>query len=989
MDRNSHTLLLKIASMFVLLLLFTGFTVAQRTISGTVIDASNDEPLIGANILIKGTSTGTVTDIDGNYSLSVEEGDVLVFSYTGFQEQEITVAGQATIDVGLSVGRLLDEVVVIGYGTAKKSDLTGSVTSVDEEDFNKGNFTAPDQLIQGKVSGVQVLGNSGQPGAAATVRIRGNSSVRAGSTPLYVIDGVPLDGRSPRPAVSKDDTRNVGASPATNPLNFINPNDIASIEVLKDASATAIYGSRGANGVILITTKKGRTGDPAIDFSVSAGISNILKKYDVLSASEYRSVMQEYGNTTGDAGGESDALDEILRTGSTQNYNFSIGGGSQNGNYRISAGYLDQQGIIKQTGLKKYTGSINSSYKFLDGRLKIDFNLLGSHTTENIEAIGSNADFRGSLVTQALVWNPTDDLYDDDDKPRRSSFGNSTINPLENLDAYGDVSDVTTILGSISPSFEIADGLEYRFLYSVNHNVGNRNTQIKSTINFEDIEGRGFAKVGSNQLTTQQFTHTLSYNRDLNSSIRLNAVIGYEYQEFNNRGYSASGQDFVANDINLSYSIQNASQDSRSINSFADPVSELQSFFGRANFNINDKYLITGTLRADGSSKFGENNRYGYFPSLAGAWNISNEDFMAGGIFDQLKLRVGWGQTGNQEFPAGSAQERFALGEDGALFQENVANPDLQWETSTTLNAGIDFSLFDYKLSGSIEYFNKQDEDLLFNFQAIQPAPDSRYWINLPGTVVNSGIEVALNTFLVENENMTWQFGANASFLSNELKDYNGPPIIIGELFGQGLTGATSQRLENGQPLNAFYLRKFTGLSSEGTSEHVDGGNSLFFVGDPNPDVLLGISTSLTYGDLSVSLNFNGAFGHQIFNNTRLSVLPISNLFTRNIDASLIGGSVQESTSNANVPSDRFLESGDYLKLANATIGYDLGSIGNYVKNVRFFLTGQNLLVFTGFTGFDPEVNTVNEVNGIPSFGIEYGPYPSARTILFGVNFSF
>ena len=341
----------------------------------------------------------------------------------------------------------------------------------------------------------------------------------------------------------------------------------------------------------------------------------------------------------------------------------------------------------------------------------------------------------------------------------------------------------------------------------------------------------------------------------------------------------------------------------------------------------------------------------------------------------------------NQEFPAGSAQERFDLQANGALAQENVANPDLQWETSTTVNAGIDFAMFDYKLSGSIEYFNKSDADLLFNFQAIQPAPATRYWINLPGQVVNSGVEIALNAFLVENENFSWNLGGNVSFLTNELQDYNGPSVLTGTLFGQGISNATSQRLESGQPLNAFYLREWNGIGDDGFDLLTDDGNTLFFIGNPNPNVLLGISTSLNYDKFSLALNFNGAMGHQIYNNTKNTVLPIGNLGTRNIDANLLG--TGEAIANSIKPSTRYLEDGDYLKLANATLAYDLGQLGNSVKNVRIYLTGQNLFVLTGYTGFDPEVNTSNERDGVPSFGIEYAPYPSARTVLFGVNFSF
>ena len=555
------------------------------------------------------------------------------------------------------------------------------------------------------------------------------------------------------------------------------------------------------------------------------------------------------------------------------------------------------------------------------------------------------------------------------------------------LAAYDDVSNLTNILGSISPSFKLADGLEYRFLYSINYGVGVRRSQIKSFINVQGVEDRGWANVGNNTLTTQQFTHTLSYNKDLSSAVSLNAVVGYEYQKFDNKGFSVTAQDFISDEIDYTNVLGSSTTNNRTIGSFADPIAELQSYFGRANFNISDRYLFTATIRADGSSKFGENNKYGVFPSFAFAWNLTNEDFLSGGLFDQLKLRLGWGQTGNQEFPSGSAQERFGLGANGSLTQENVANPDLQWETSTTINAGIDFALFDYRLSGSVEYFNKKGEDLLFNFQAIQPAPATRYWINLPGEVTNSGIEVALNAFIVENEGLSWQVGANASFLTNELQNYEGPAVLTGTLFGQGISNATSQRLANGQPLNAFYLREWNGLDDQGFDNLTDDGNTLFYLGDPNPNVLLGISTSLMVDKLSFTLNFNGAMGQDLYNNTANTVLPIGNLGSRNIDAKLVG--TGEAIANSIKPSSRYLEKGDYLKLANATVSYDLGNLGKVIKSARLYITGQNLLVFTNYTGFDPEVNTVNERDGVPSAGIEYTPYPSARTILFGANFSF
>jgi iron complex outermembrane receptor protein len=503
----------------------------------------------------------------------------------------------------------------------------------------------------------------------------------------------------------------------------------------------------------------------------------------------------------------------------------------------------------------------------------------------------------------------------------------------------------------------------------------------------QGVEGRGQASISERAITNQILTHTLNFDEKLGSDLSLNAVVGYEYQKRTEKGSSVTAKDFIVGDFDYTNILQNSTNASRNISSYSPPDQELQSFLARANLNFQDKYLLTASFRADGSSKFGENNRYGYFPAFALAWNLHNEGFLADGPFDNLKLRLGWGKTGNSEFAAGASQERWGFGQQ-SIALENVANPDLKWETTTNINAGIDFALFDYKLSGSLEYFNRISEDLLFTFPAIPPAPATDYWINLDGQVANSGFEAALNAQVVETENLKWDIGFNATFIKNELKDYTGPNIPYGELFGQGSTGAISMRLESGQPLNSFYLAKFEKIGEDGQSVYANDGEKEF-VGDPNPDVLLGISTGLSFGNFSLGLNFNGAFGHEIFNNTKMSVIPIGNLGTRNIDASLLDGNVQEATSNPIAASSRYLEKGDYLKLANATLGYNVGNIGNAVKNVRVFISGTNLLLFTGYKGFDPEVNTENVFNNLPSFGIEYIPYPSARTFVLGANFSF
>ncbi len=964
----------------------SSLAMAQRTIKGTVTDAENGDPLIGANILVVGTSTGTITDVDGTYSLQVPAGATEIeVTYTGYGSQRSAIGASGVVDVKLSAGELLDEIVVVGYGTVKKSDLTGSVVSVGEKDFNRGVITSPEQLIQGKAAGVLIMNNSGQPGGETTIRIRGNSSVRAGNQPLFVVDGVQLTGNSSRPGTDAGD---IGNTTGSNPLSYLNPADIESIQVLKDASATAIYGSRGSNGVIIVTTKKGKGGAPVIEFNTSLGTSSTLNKYEVLSGDEYRAALSEYGLTAGDFQDDVDAFDEITRSGITTTNTVSVGGGSDAASYRASVGYHNQEGILKNSDYRRINANLSGSFKFLPSkRLGLDVNVITSQTRENGPAISTNAGFRGSLIGNALQWNPTHKLYESDGSPViLPAFGNFT-NPVALLEAYKDRSNVIDIIGSIAPSYKLTDNLTYKMQYSVTHGNGDRRSSIASWINIQDVEGRGLASYSQEEATNQILTHTLNYSGDLTDGVNLNAVAGYEYQKLEEKGLGMSARDFIVEDFDYTNIFQNSKTGSRNVYSFANPDAELQSYFVRTNFNIQDKYLVTATFRADGSSKFGENNKYGYFPAVGVAWNLHNESFLEDGAFDQLKLRLGWGKTGNSEFPAGASRERYVV-ETQSTRLVNVANPDLKWETTTNFNIGLDFGVMGSRLTGTLEYFNKSTEDLLFQFTTIQPAPAGFYWINLPGKNKNTGVELSLDFVAVDNENLTWDLGANISFLDNVLEDYTGPNLPYGEVFGQGSSGATTQRLENGQPLNSFYLRKFEGIGDDGQGIYTDN-EALFFVGDPNPDMLLGISTALTAGKLSVGLNFTGTYGHQIFNNTKMSVTPIGNLGSRNIDKTLLDGANQEATSNAIKASTRFLEDGDYLKLTNATLAYNLGNVGGVAKNARIYLTGQNLLVFTKYKGFDPEVNTINTANGLPSTGIDYIPYPSARTIIFGVNFSF
>jgi iron complex outermembrane receptor protein len=396
---------------------------------------------------------------------------------------------------------------------------------------------------------------------------------------------------------------------------------------------------------------------------------------------------------------------------------------------------------------------------------------------------------------------------------------------------------------------------------------------------------------------------------------------------------------------------------------------------------------LTATLRADGSSKFGSNNKYGYFPSFAAKWNLSNEAFLKDNkTINQLALRVGWGITGNQEFPAGAAQEQYTLNSNGGASLSNVANPNLKWESSKQLNAGIDYTFFGGRLYGSVDYFHKNTSDLLFNFPAIQPAPASNYWINLPANVINKGVEIVLRGDVVATKNFNWNLGVNATFLKNRLENYDGPPVLTGSISGQGVSDAYAQRLTNNMPLNSFYLRKFEGFDDNGQGKYTNGGNSLFYIGDPNPKTMLGIITAVNYKQWALNISMHGAYGFDLYNNTANTVLPINNLGSRNIAADLVG--TQESLSNPITVSSRYLEKGNFMKMDNATISYSIGNIGKVIKNASIYITGQNLFIITKYSGFDPEVNTDKAINGVTSLGIEYSPYPTARNFLAGINFS-
>jgi len=993
MKQKLHALKKLALFIFFMVFLSTG-AFAQTVVKGIIFD-SDKLPLAGATLQVAGTNTKAQSDAEGKYQITVPSPTSrLIVSFVGFETQTVNVNNQSQINITMASLNNLDAVVVVGYASVRKNDLTGAATTVSAKDFNKGPLNAPDQLIQGKVAGVQMINNSGQPGGASTVRIRGNSAITGTGQPLYVVDGVALDGRSARPSTSAG----IGTAPDGNPLNFINPADIESMEILKDASATAIYGSRAAYGVVLITTKRGKSGDTKIDFSASTGISNIARRVDVLSGDEYRAALSKYSLTNGNFSTSVDALDAITRTAYNQNYSVGISGGANGNTFRASLGYQDQQGIIKTTDFKKYSAGFNGNFKFLESKkLGLDINMISNQYLEKIAPITTDAGFTGSLISQALSWNPTQSFYNPDGS-LFIDYGSTTINPLAALAANNDRTKVTTILGSVSPYYKITPWLEYRMLASVNYSTGIRRASTRSTLNLQGIQPDGnflggYASYSNSELITQQFTNTLNFNKEIVSKLNLNAIIGYEYSNFINKGTVNTATGFGNIDADYTDAFQTTAPANRTLSAFNNPTTELQSYFARAIFNYDNRYILTATFRADGSTKFGKANRYGYFPSFAAAWDIKKEGFLAGTEWmDQLKLRVGYGKTGNQDFPSGSAQQRYDFGNtNGAptLVAINNANPNLKWQSDEQTNVGIDFGFLKNRLTGSVDYFHKKTNDLLFPQISFVPAVGGNVptWVNLPGQIINKGLELTINGNIVETDNISWSLGGNATFIKNKVQNINGI-IKTGSLNGQGLSGVTTEVIQNGLPLFAMVTREYKGLDANGFSIYTDDGFTNYYVGNPNPKVIMGLSTNFRYKKLSFTANFNGAFGQDIYNNTANSVLAISNLGTRNISSALMSLPVAESLANPIAASSRYIEKGDYLKLANATLNYNFGNIGRSIKSLNVYVNGQNLFVITNYTGFDPEVNVNKGVSGVPSAGIDYTAYPTARTFNFGVNFS-
>jgi iron complex outermembrane receptor protein len=551
------------------------------------------------------------------------------------------------------------------------------------------------------------------------------------------------------------------------------------------------------------------------------------------------------------------------------------------------------------------------------------------------------------------------------------------------LEYINDRAQTLRLLGNFNATLELFKGLEYKFNLGLDRFVSERATEVDSRLNRQDIIDRGYARLGNRSGSSLLLEHTLTYNTIFANQHRLTVLGGYSYQFFDRSGSFIDGRDFEYNQVPYINQLQSISQDTRNVSSYKDPREELQSFFGRMNLSLYDRFLITGTVRADGSSKFGANNKYGVFPSFALAYRMSQEAFMPE-FFNDFKIRLGWGQTGNEKFPAGASQAQYEITRDG-LKRSQYDNPDLKWETTTQVNAGIDFVVLDNRLTGTLEYFSRTTQDLLFNAEAALPGPSGvRRWTNLDANVINSGFEVSLNWLAVQTSDITFSVGGNISLIQNELKNFAGV-VETGGLHGQGMTGTTVQRFVADQPLNVYYTLNFQGLDGSGLAIY---NPTKEYFGDPNPKTLLGLNLNFNYRGFDAIANLNGAFGHYIYNNTGTSVLVVSNP-SKGRNTSPDYSLPNENVDNAIKASSRYLEKGDFLRLNNIVFGYSFSEAPWVFKSLRFSLTLQNLFVITNFTGFDPEVNVDKSIDGVPSYGIEYTPYPNVRTFTLGLNASF
>lgn len=940
-------------------------------------------PIIGANVLVKGTSTGSITDIDGNAVINgVPKGATLVISYIGYLTQEVVLQNnQTSITINLiENSKTLDEVVVVGYGSVKKNDATGAVDVIKSDDFNQGIVSSPESLFKGHIAGVQVTPSSGQPGANSSVRIRGVNSISASSEPLYVIDGVPIDNTRSTMNVGDDSGLN---SLSINPLSMIPASDIESMTVLKDASATAIYGSRGANGVIIITTKGGKEGVRSISYSGSVGFSNVSKKIGLLSAEQYR---QYVPDATGTA--STDWQDEIFRTALVQEHNITFSNGNKNTSYRAALSVSNQDGIVIGTGMNRYALRLNLNHKMFDDRLDLGLNVTNTYYTLDNVLEQQTGGANGGIINNALKADPTQPVYNEDGT--FNEYSQSVRNPVAMAKQVSDKSRGDRFIGNANATyFFIPKTLSGKI--NVGYDVDNINRKAYQPIDSkaaENVEGRAITE--SNRYSNYLLEAYLTFDKTFNDIHAVNVVAGYSWQEFDNYTSTVRAEGFVNDNLganNLGGARTQVANNNQEIN-------RLISFYGRANYNLMDKYLFTATVRRDGSSRFGTNNRWAIFPSGAFAWKIKQENFLKDVSFiDDLKLRLGYGVTGNQDIGNFRYSSTYQIdSKQGTSFGgvaypayiiTGISNPNLKWEETAQFNVGIDYAFFNSRIRGTLDVYHKKTSNLLLTIDAIQPAVSSTYLDNV-GEMVNKGIEFSIDAAVISTKDFYWNANFNIAYNKNEItKLYNGKDIVYGVISGAGASGNT-QILRVGESIGSFYGQRFIGIED---GQEVFESDERTITGNALPDVIMGFNNTFKYKNWDLSICLRSNLGVDVYNNTRAELEQGSRLPGQNTN--LAGAEFYKAGGGGIVyASSRWVENASFLKLDNMTLGYNF-TLPKVIKNGRIYVTAQNLFTITGYKGYDPEVNNVSSDKDVKAIGIDYCSYPHARTFILGLNINF
>jgi TonB-linked SusC/RagA family outer membrane protein len=991
------------------LFLSIGAFAQQIAVKGHVKDTTG-EPVIGANVLVKGTTNGTITDFDGNFMLNVPKDAILSVSFVGYKSAEVKAA--STVMVTLEDdSQVLDAVVVIGYGSVKKNDMTGSVTAIKPDKLNKGLITNAQDMMTGKIAGVSVISKGGAPGEGATIRIRGGSSLTAENDPLIVIDGLAMD--------------NKGVKGLANPLSMVNPNDIESFTVLKDASATAIYGSRASNGVIIITTKKGQAGArPTISYDGNVSVSTVKSTVDVMDGDQFRSFIKDIWGEDSEAysklgNANTDWQKEIFRPAVSTDHNLTISGGLKNMPYRVSFGYTNQNGIVKTSKFERYTASVSLAPSFFEDHLKVNANLKGM--------IAKNRYADGSAVGSAVSFDPTQSVRSDDpyhqyyfdgyfqwntdasslndDTWKRTFNSNAPGNPVALLEEKDDRAISKSLIGNLELDykFHFLPDLHAHVNGGMDLSTGKQYTDVSPYSSTNNYYGSyGWEQKDKYNLSLNAY---LQYSKDFTDKHRFDVMAGYEWQHF----HDTSDQEYwglypLSNNV-----VENRGQRYNNTSSGSATESYLVSFFGRVNYTLLDRYLFTATVRQDGSSRFHKNNRWGLFPSFALGWKLKEEAFLKDvDVLSDLKLRLGYGITGQQNINSGDYPylavyetnkdgSYYPILGEGITYRPNAYNPDLKWEKTTTYNVGLDFGFLNNRINGAVDYYYRKTTDLLNSVFVSAGTNFKNKVLSNVGSLENSGIEFSINSKPVVTTDWTWDLGFNITYNKNEITklttgDSENYYVAAGDNIGGG-RDMKAMAHAVGHPASSFYVyqqvydengkpieNEFVDRNGDGTIN----GDDRYFYKKPTADVLMGLTSRLSYKSWDFSFSLRASLNNYVYNSVEAggsdcnptSVYSFGALNNRPLMG--VANNIQSKNDNT-LLSDYFVQNASFMKCDNITLGYSFKKLFGAPIGGRVYAAVQNVFTITKYKGLDPEVEK----------GLDNNIYPRPLTTLIGLSLNF